>query len=39
MSALAHAWLNIIVILVVLLGIMPNQSLDMAVKAAAIFGG
>jgi hypothetical protein len=26
-------------ILVLLLGIVPSQSLDMAIKAAAIFGG
>ncbi len=38
-SSYVTAALLLSAILVVLLGIMPNQSLDMAVKAAAIFGG
>jgi NADH-quinone oxidoreductase subunit N len=38
-SGYVTAALLVSAILVVLLGIVPNQSLDMAVKAAAVFGG
>ena len=38
-SGYVTAALVLSAVLVVLLGIMPGQSLDMAIKAASIFGG
>jgi hypothetical protein len=38
-SGYVTAALLLSAVLVVLLGIMPGQSLDMAIKAASIFGG
>jgi NADH-quinone oxidoreductase subunit N len=38
-SGYVTAALLLSAILVILLGIVPSQSLDMAIKAASIFGG